>query len=110
VEGILEEYRKSGLTQRVFAQERGICVSTLQWWLRRAREGAQSKRRKSSGAASIQAAPLLEVELAGAAVRGFRSEARYEIELGEDVRLRLSGGFREEEVRRLLALLREVRA
>jgi transposase-like protein len=91
----------------VFAREIGIGVSTLQWWLRRARERARPKHRETSAAA--KSGPLLEVELADAPGLGGRAQPRYEIELGDDVRLRLPGGFRAEEVRRLLALLREAR-
>jgi transposase-like protein len=105
VEQILEEYWKSGDTQRVFAREMGVAVSTLQWWLRRARSGEKEKRRKSSK--PTQSVSLLEVELADAPQSPVRGREIYEIELNSKVRLRVPGGFAPDDVRRLLALLRE---
>jgi transposase-like protein len=105
VEQILEEYWKSGDTQRVFAREMGVAVSTLQWWLRRARSGEKEKRRKSSK--PTQSVSLLEVELADAPQSPVQGREIYEIELNSKVRLRVPGGFAPDDVRRLLALLRE---
>ena len=102
---ILEEYRKSGHTQRVFAREMGVAVSTLQWWLRRARSGEKEKRGKSSKPA--QGVSLFEVELADASPSPVQGRAVYEIELKAEVRLRVPGGFAPDDVRRLLALLKE---
>jgi hypothetical protein len=38
---VVERFRQSGLTQRVFCQQVGIPISTLQWWLTKARRAAQ---------------------------------------------------------------------
>ncbi len=35
--GILAQYRASGLTQRKFAKQEGVSLSTLTYWLRRER-------------------------------------------------------------------------
>ena len=34
---ICAEYRESGLTQKAFSRNRGVALSTLQYWLRRTR-------------------------------------------------------------------------
>jgi hypothetical protein len=109
VEVILEEYRNSGLTQRVFAQEAGIGVSTLQLGLRQARLRVGSKPRQASRPWTASTVSLLEVELGGNTPRSSDDDARYEIELGNGTRLRLPVGFDDASVRRLLALLKEVR-
>jgi transposase-like protein len=106
-EEILQAYSKSGLTQRVFAREAGIGVSTLQLWLRQARLEAGGKaernRRKSEHRVS-----LLEVDVPGWSASNAREEVRYELRLGKGVRLRLGAQFDDEVVRRLL-VLQEVR-
>jgi transposase-like protein len=111
---ILERYAESGLTQRVFAREAGIGVSTLQYWLRRkAQMGMKGHRRKTGSPQALSKVSLLEVELAGEVRGEVRGERRvregYEIEWAEGMRLRLPSGFREEEVRRLLWMIKEVR-
>ena len=108
-EAVVARYGKSGLTQRVFAQEVGIGVSTLQLWLRQAKLEAAAKHRKASKSQTAQAVSLLEVELADAPARISCGAALYEIELGAEKRLRVPGGFTDDEVRRLLGLLKEVR-
>jgi hypothetical protein len=110
IEEILAAYRRSGLTQRVFAQEAGIGVSTLQLWLRQTRApGAiRSVNRKSSAGANPPAISLLEVELAGTGAGGGGVRTPYyEIEFRGGECLRLPSGFGENDARRLLALLRE---
>lgn len=109
MEVILEEYRNSGLTQRVFAQEAGIGVSTLQLWLRQARLRVGSKPRQASRPSTASAVSLLEVELGENTHRNSGDVARYEIELGNGTRLHLPAGFEDAPVRRLLGLLKEVR-
>jgi len=108
-EAIVAEYGKSGLTQRVFARAAGIGVSTLQLWLRGARLEAERPPRPASGARKAAAVSLLEVDLAGAPTRSTGEEERYEMELGNGARLRVPRGFGEDDVRRLLKLLEEVR-
>jgi transposase-like protein len=115
---LVEQYLESGLTQRVFARRHGIGVSTLQLWLRQFREGKRpgSKRtpRQSSSQRSRHSPEiaLLEVDLSEAGVSPAGNPAPspgYEIELASRGRLRVPPGFCDEEVRRLLRLLGEVR-
>jgi hypothetical protein len=40
----LARYRASGLTQRAFCAQIGLPLSTLQWWLLRARRRAEARR------------------------------------------------------------------
>ena len=108
-EAILARYWKSGRTQRVFAREAGMSVSTLQYWLRRARSLTEEEPCKTGNLVAAPAISLLEVELAGPSPLGARSGGDYEIEMSSGVRLRVPGGFGDGEVRRLLALLKEVR-
>jgi transposase-like protein len=109
-EQILEQYSKSGLTQRVFAREVGVGLSTLQLWLRQARLSAESGTRRASTPKRAKALSLLEVELDGGSVPTWQQAgARYEMELTNGARLRLAACFRDDEVRRLLVLLQEVR-
>lgn len=103
-EAILERYFESGLTQRVFAERNGVSVSSLGYWLRRARSTPQAISGKSSESRA-GARSLLEVELAAPTRRSMPEARLYEIELPGGERLRVSGGFDAEEVRRLLALL-----
>ena len=85
-----------------------MSVSTLQLWLRRARLGVGSTSRSTSKGSAGPAVSLIEAEWDGAALRGVGG-ARYEIRLGNGTRLRLPPEFGDEEVRRLLKLLQEVR-
>ena len=105
------EYEKSGRTQRVFAREIGIGVSTLQYWLRRkARRRPRSARREicSSGEASREVS-LLEVEVEGLPGVGSVGAERYELEWADGMRLRVPRGFGREELRALLELIKEGR-
>jgi hypothetical protein len=106
IEDIVVRYLESGLTQRVFAREEGIGVSTLQLWLRQCRTGSQEMERRADGVRSLS---LLEVELADASRSATATATRYELELPSGARLRVGSDFAEADVRRLLGLLREVR-
>jgi transposase-like protein len=107
-EAVVAEYLESGLTQRVFALENGMSVSTLQLWLRQAESDAAARRHRKAGRSqTAPAVSLLEVELDDAPAPSALPAISYEIELGRDVRLRLPQGFGDGEVRRLLALLKE---
>lgn len=101
-------YWQSGHTQRVFAREAGISVSSLQSWLRLAGPQGTKNPRKAGQAVTARSVPLLEVELAEAAPETPERTARYEIEVPSGARLRLPGAFLEKEVRCLLRLLEEV--
>lgn len=71
---IVEEYRKSGLSQREFCEHRGIAKSTLGYWLRKSRKATSAPeqplvrvpaRALSEGAGKmvIRAGERLSVEL-----------------------------------------------
>ena len=108
VEVILGEYAKSGLTQRVFAREIGVGVSTLQYWLRRnGQRELRGQRRETGGGGVAAAVSLLEVDLAGIARGGSASAERYEIEWANGTRLRVPRGFGKEELRALLEMVKE---
>jgi len=100
-------YLESGLTQRVFAQEVWIGVSSLQLWLR------QASRQVEAAPERAEPVSLLEVELERSLGRAQSRESGelpcrmlYEIELPGGLRLRLGAEFSETAVSRLLALLR----
>ena len=108
VEEILEEYAKSGLTQRMFAREIGVGVSTLQYWLRRKREGkTRGPRLETRGAETLPEVSLLEVDLGGMARGGSAIAERYEIEWPNGTRLRVPRGFGKEELSALLKMVKE---
>jgi transposase-like protein len=108
VEAILGEYAESGLTQRVFAREMGIGVSTLQYWLRRqGRPEPQRERRTTCGGGTSPEVSLIEVDLAGSAGSGGGVEERYEIEWANGTRLRVPRGFGKEELKTLVELVKE---
>ena len=109
---VVARYVESGRTQRVFAREEGIGVSTLQLWLRQV--GAQEdgcgpgSRGRLADPVRRQPLALLEVGLEEESGRAGRRAREYEVELRGGTRLRLGSGFVEADVRRLLALLKEV--
>ena len=107
-EQILSRYEASRLSQREFARQQGLGLSTLQLWLRQRRQAGRHGP-SSSGTSG----PLVEVALPAVSSLPWLSSARargplYEIELGEKARLRLSPGFCLRETRALLTLLREL--
>ena len=40
---MVERYLRSGKSQRVFCEEEGVGVSTLQWWMRKTSQGSESE-------------------------------------------------------------------
>jgi len=111
---VVGRYVESGQTQRVFAHGEGIGVSTLQLWLRQVSAAAEAGRGQSSrdrrgSSSAVEPISLLEVELEEPRSEASRREAAgYEMELRCGTRLRVGTGFVESDVRRLLALLKEV--
>ena len=102
---IAGEYVESGLTLQAFCEGYGLAVSSLHGALRRI-----AQRKEKLGAS--RAMEFVEVEVRPEAVRAPESpssaQALYEVAFGTGTRLRLCRGFDVEEVRRLLALLKEV--
>lgn len=54
----LARYGASGLTQRAFCEQIGLPLSTLQWWLLRARRRAVARRPVTFTELSLPMAPL----------------------------------------------------
>jgi len=109
---VVARYVESGRTQRDFAREEGIGVSTLQLWLREVSANEDGPRGQGSrlrtGPRKVEPLALLEVELEDGRGRCRREAAGYEVALPGGTQLRFGAGFVEAEVRRLLALLKEV--
>ena len=93
-QSIVDSYRRSQLSQREFAGQLGIGVSTLQLWLR-----------KFAATAVSQPATFVQIPnlLAGAP-----SQAVYRLHLGGGIDLEVSSGFRAEELASLLQVLRSL--
>ncbi len=93
-QSIVDSYRGGQLSQREFAAQTGIGVSTLQLWLRKFSADAVSK-----SAAFVQVPNLLAQA---------PSPAMYRLHLGREIDLEVSCGFRTEELASLLRLLRSL--
>jgi transposase-like protein len=94
---LLQEYRRSGLTQREFAAEAGLGLSTLHAWLRR-----EQMAGKEEGVQFVS----LPGPAAGIAAE--KAPAAYRIELPNRFVLEIPPGFRREEVAGLVEVLRGV--
>jgi transposase len=92
---VAEEYEESGLTQREFAQRRGMTLSTLQSWVYR--------RRRQEGAAVAQPVRLLPVQVTMAPVVSGSDSLEVLTASGE--RVRFAAGTDVEYVARLVAAL-----
>lgn len=93
-QSVLNSYRRSRLTQREFAAEAGIGVSTLHLWLRKA------ATRASSPATAFVRVPNLLGPAAGPAM--------YRLHLPGGLDLEVTSGFRTEELASLLQVLRSL--
>ena len=99
-EELVAEYVESELTQREFCVQKGICVGTLAYWLR--------KVSSAETAAGQSGARLMEVQLiSDDQSRVTRDQERpgYELLLPGERRLRVPRGFDAEEVAVLLGVL-----
>ena len=94
---ILDEYRKSGLSQLSFSKRRGIGTSTLQYWLRKQRDGRLS-RKESSGAAALST-ELIEVKVVDAPPSAC-GDALIEFEFARGGKLRFRGDLSPEALAR----------
>jgi len=90
----LVRFRQSGLTQRAFCEQLGLPVSTLQWWLTRARRDAVTVR-------PVAFTEITRPVLALAASAG-RPEWAVEIVTATGVTVRLREPLRPTAVRALL--------
>src|SRR6185312_6670647 len=91
---VAEEFEARGLTQREFAQSRGLRLSTLQSWIYR--------RRRQQSALTQPAVRLLPVQVSSAPVS---DESVLEVVLSRGVRVRLGPDADVEYVARLVAAL-----
>ena len=92
---VAEEYEASGLTQREFAERRGMTLSTLQSWVYR--------RRRQEGAPVAEPVRLLPVQVTAAPVRSGSDSLEVLTASGE--RVRFAAGTDVEYVARLVAAL-----
>ena len=92
---VAEEYEASGLTQREFAERRGLTLSTLQSWVYR--------RRRQEGAPVAQPVRLLPVQVTTASVVSGSDSLEVLTASGE--RVRFAAGTDVEYVARLVAAL-----
>lgn len=82
-EQIIRQYERSGWTQEKFASEKGIPLSTLQFWIYRFRREGGKGARFLPVRVVASAAPLARRDEEGAVI---------EAELPDGVRLRFCGG------------------
>lgn len=87
---VVEQFEQSGLTQRAFAERRGLPLSTLQSWIYRA-------RRQRPASAALLPVRIVEAEPASA--------APIELELPSGARLRFAPGTDPAYLARLLQAL-----
>jgi hypothetical protein len=93
-EQLLQDYRRSKLTQRKFVAQAGIGLTTLQLWLRQAGQRASVRQTEF-----VELPNLLS---------GLPASSTYRLHLAGGVLLEVSSGFRAEELTTLLQVLRQV--
>jgi hypothetical protein len=92
--GVLEAWKRSGLSLERFAKQRGFVSQRLRWW--------KQKFRKAEEALALSVPPLLPVRLAPESAR--RGEP-VTVLLRTGHMLKVSHGFDEEAFARVVALL-----
>jgi transposase-like protein len=90
---LLREYHRSDLTQRAFADSRGLSLASLSLWLRKARE------RACEGDAAGERSRLVPVRLRAT------TGARFELALAGGATLSIPADFDEDVLRKLLEIL-----
>src|SRR4029079_16932633 len=88
----LADYRRSGLSQRAFAAQAGVGVSTLQLWLRQERDAPAAK------ATTFVPVPNLLAQAPASAVYRLRLVGGAVLEIGSD--------YKPEQLQPLLELLK----
>lgn len=78
---LLDQYERSGLSQKAFCARHGVALSTLQYWRRRAREAGQEP-----------APSFVEVAQIAGTARSLSGGAMVVIELAGGVRLEVPAG------------------
>ncbi len=84
---ILNDFRRSGLSQAAFASKRELAVSTLQFWLRKERNGWRTPAKKTPRS-SRQLIPVRIVE-----PQPTLGAALLEFEFSDGAKLRFSNGL-----------------
>ena len=98
---MLEEYAESGVSRREFCEQRGIRLTTLDYWRRELQDKtSQRQTPKGSRAEAGQRARMVKVEVAG-------SEAReqFTLRLANGRRIESSWRFAEAELARLIRIV-----
>jgi transposase-like protein len=106
---LLGEQRRSGLTLAEFARRRGVRPGTLSWWRHQLRVGEPRRKssREDSGEKSSERGGFLEIKPRSGLIGTEASRAAwFEVVLGDGTVVRVPARFAEEELRRLLAVLR----
>jgi hypothetical protein len=98
IAAVLQEYRSSGLTQVAFVRSKGLCLSTLTYWLRRSRHEAPGLEVDRQRLVPVRIAERHELGV----LRG-----GFEVTFPGGLRLTLPSEFDEGSLRRLLPLLSE---
>ena len=88
---ILQAYRRKKVTQREFAKQRQIGLSTLQSWLRKAPADSGSKSRRFIPLPNLLAS--------------LPPTPTYQVRFANGLALEISSGFKDEELARLLPIL-----
>ena len=91
---LLQDYHRSGLTQRKYAAQAGLGLSTLQRWLHKATNRPTASARKF-----IEVPNFLRLPPASSI---------YRLHLAGGMQLEIGSGFRPEELTALLRTLREL--
>jgi len=94
-EQLLVAYRRSGLTQREFASQHGVSLSSLVLWLRKHRQMTRASTRP----------PFIALPTGLAALSS--PQRTYAVDLGGGQRLEIARGFDREEVEQLCRILRQ---
>jgi hypothetical protein len=87
---MVERYESSGKRQREFCEDEGISLSTLQWWMRKARGGAEPaamalREVEWSAGSTLTPEPAWGLELVSP--RGWTLRRREAMDAGELARL-----------------------
>ena len=107
IRGLLEDLTASGLSQRAFAEERGIPLSTLTWWRKKLdRDGRKPRRRKEPDLPAL--VPIVISPEQGSATSFGGRPAGFEVELRSGHLVRVPPGFDADGLRRVLSVLVEV--
>lgn len=93
------------MTQGEFSLERGIGLSTLQYWIRKACEEAEEPSKTQRQSAAFVEVKIAKQSTALAMPHIERQRAEYDVVLCSGQRLVVRSGFEPEEVAALLALL-----